>query len=248
MKCIIAYDTMQSMNIIFFDTETTGNLKTDRLCQIAYKQGAETFESLYKPPIPISVESSSICHITNKMVVEKPLFKESPEYTGIKNLFESTETVPVAHNAVFDVNILANEDITVPHFICTMRVARHLDPDGKIPKYNLQFLRYFLEIEVEGTAHDALGDVMVLEKLFERLQKKIMETDSCDESAAIQKMLEISSHPTLLKKINFGKYKDSLVADLAQKDPGYLQWLLAEKKKSDSLDEDWIYTLEYYLK
>lgn len=235
-------------NLVFFDTETTGNTKTDRLCQLAYKCGDETFESLYQPPIPISIESSAVCHITNKMVANKSAFKDSAEYENIKALFENPDTIPVAHNTVFDKQMMENEGITISPFICTMRVARHLDPESKIPKYNLQFLRYYYEIEVEGVAHDALGDVLVLEKIFEKLQHIIMEQDGCDADAAIKKMLEISSHPTILQKFGFGKYKDCTVSDIAQRDPGYLQWLLGEKKKGDTLDEDWIYTLEFYLK
>ncbi len=238
---------MSHQNIIFFDTETTGNTKTDRLCQLAYKQGDTVFNELYKPPIPISIESSAVCHITNKMVAEKPSFKDSSEYPTVKKLFEDPNFVPVAHNAVFDIQMIGSEDIHLPHFICTMRVARHLDPECKIPKYSLQYLRYFLDIEIEATAHDALGDVLVLEKLFERLQKKIMETNSCDESEAIKRMIEISSHPTLLKTFNFGKYAGMSIADVAQKDRGYLEWMLDAKKKGDTLDEDWIYTLEQIL-
>ena len=45
-------------------------------------------------------------------------------------------------------------------------------------KYNLQYLRYLLELEVEAIAHDALGDVLVLEQLFERLFNKIKDTPS----------------------------------------------------------------------
>src|SRR3989344_5099471 len=59
--------------------------------------------------------------------------------------------------------------------ICTLRLARYLDKEEKIEKYNLQYLRYLLEIEIEATAHDALGDVLVLEKLFERLKNKMQK-------------------------------------------------------------------------
>jgi exodeoxyribonuclease X len=233
--------------LIFFDTETTGNTKEDRLCQIAYKKGDETFEALFKPPIPISVESMAVCHITNKMVADKPNFQESDDYGVLKNLFEDPSHVPVAHNAVFDKGMLENENIKIPHFICTMRVARALDPEGKIPKYNLQYLRYFLDIEVQAIAHDALGDVIVLEKLFERLHKKVMETKSMNEEEAIKEMVEISSHPTLLKKIPFGKYAGGSIEEIAQKDRGYLEWLLNSKRESTQNEEDWIYTLEHYL-
>lgn len=234
-------------NIIFFDTETTGNTNNDFLCQIAYKNGDETFNELYNPGIKIPPEASAVHHISNKMIEGREKFSESKDYSKIKDLFENPENVVVAHNAPFDLMIIKKENIIPSNFICTLRVARELDPEGKIERYNLQYLRYLLEIEIEATAHDALGDVMVLEKLFDRLKTKIKENENCDDIQAIEKMIEISSHPSILKTINFGKYAGKKVADIASIDKGYLEWLLGEKLKGEAPDEDWIYTLKHYL-
>ncbi|MFA6251012.1 MAG: exonuclease domain-containing protein [Candidatus Paceibacterota bacterium] len=233
--------------LIFFDTETTGNTEKDFLCQIAYKSGDESFSGLYKPPMKIPPEASAVHHISNKMIADKIAFGESPDYKKIKELFESDDTVVVAHNAPFDLMIIKKGNIIPKNFICTLRLARYLDPEGKIEKYNLQYLRYLLEIEVEATAHDALGDVLVLEKLFERLKKKMMESENLNEEESIEKMIEVSSHPSLLKFINFGKHNGKEVAEIARVDPGYLEWLLAQKEESDQIDEDWIYTLRHHL-
>ena len=46
----------------------------------------------------------------------------------------------------------------------------------------MQYLRYFLDIEIEATAHDAMGDVLVLEKLFERLLAKIMKEEDINKA------------------------------------------------------------------
>lgn len=235
-------------NVIFFDTETTGNTDKDFLCQIAYKEmGGESFSGLYKPPFKIPPEASAVHHISNKMIEDKPTFHESPDHHMIKDLFENPDNVVVAHNATFDLAMLKKEDIIPANFICTLRVARFLDKEGKIEKYNLQYLRYLLEIEIEATAHDALGDVLVLEKLFERLLKKIMESEKLNEEEAIEKMIEVSSHPSLLRVINFGKYNGKEIAQIAKVDRGYLEWLLNQKMESDQIDEDWIYTLKYHL-
>ncbi len=237
-------------NIIFFDTETTGNTMEDFLCQIAYKNDGkkgEEFSGMYKPSIKIPPEASAVHHISNKMVIDKPAFKESPDYQKVKDIFEDPNTIAVAHNALFDIAILKNEDINVANFICTLRVARALDTEGKIEKYNLQYLRYLLDIEIEATAHDALGDVLVLEKLFERLKNKIMESENVSELEAIQKMIEISLHPSLLRSIPFGKHIGKTVEEVARIDRGYLEWLLKQKLESDQIDEDWIYTLKHYL-
>ena len=235
--------------IIFFDTETTGNTEKDFLCQIAYKTDEESFTGLYKPPIKIPPEASAVHHITNKMVMDKPSFSESPDSKKIKELFENENSVVVAHNAQFDLMIIKKEEINPKNSICTLRLARYLDPEGKIERYNLQYLRYLLELEVEATAHDALGDVLVLEKLFGRLKKKLVEVEKIEsEDEIINKMIEISSHPSLLKSINFGKHNGKTIEEILKVDPGYLEWLLKQKLESDQVDEDWIYTLRHYLK
>lgn len=234
--------------IIFFDTETTGNEpKKDFLCQIAYKTDNETFCELYKPLIPIPPEASAITHITNKMVADKETFQGSDGYKKIKELFEDSNSVVVAHNAKFDLGIIVKEDIVPSNFICTLRVARALDKDNVIPQYKLQFLRYYLDIEIEAAAHDALGDVLVLEKLFERLLAKIMKEDNLDENEAINKMIEISSKPSLMSIFNFGKHNGKTVAEVAKLDPSYLDWMLAQKEQNADNEEDWIYTLKHYL-
>lgn len=234
--------------IIFLDTETTGNEpKKDFLCQLAYKTNDETFCELYKPSISIPPEASAVHHITNKMVADKKVFKESPEYKKIKKLLESPDSIMVAHNNKFDYEIIKNEEITPSNTICTLRVARALDKNNVIPQYRLQFLRYYLDIDIEAEAHDALGDVLVLEKLYERLLDKIMKEDSLSEEKAIEKMIDISSRPSIMNMFNFGKYNGKTLADVARADHGYLEWMLAQKEQNPDNEEDWIYTLKYYL-
>ena len=234
--------------IIFFDTETTGNEpKKDFLCQIAYKTGDEVFNELYKPLIPIPPEASAITHITNKMVADKQAFKGSDGYKKIKELFEDNNSVVVAHNAKFDIAIIDKEDIKPANFICTLRVARALDKDNVIPQYKLQFLRYYLDIEIEASAHDALGDVLVLEKLYERLLAKIIKEDGITEEQAILEMIDISSRPSLMSIFNFGKHNGKAVEEVARVDRNYLDWMLTQKEQNPDNEEDWIYTLKHYL-
>lgn len=234
--------------LIFLDTETTGHEPSkDRLCQVCYRTSAGTKVGLFKPPIPISVKAMSITHITNKMVADKEPFADSDMKRELQELLK--EGVLVAHTALFDIAMLKNEGMEVPCFIDTLRVARYLDPENKIPEHNLQFLRYFLELEIEGTAHDAEGDVNVLKGLFDRLFSKIRENEESDE-AAINKMIEISSRPTLFKYFIFGKYKGKPIAEVLQSDRRYMEWLLGQMTANgeEDTDEDWIFTLKSYLK
>jgi DNA polymerase III epsilon subunit-like protein len=231
--------------LIFLDTETTGNeLGKDRLCQVCYKNSTGVNTEYFKPPLPMSVKSMSITHITNKMLEGKESFEGSSMQKELKNLL--TDGILVAHNAKFDIAMLEAEGIKVPKFICTLRVSRHLDKENKIPEYNLQFLRYYLELDIDAHAHDAEDDVKVLHALFQRLFDKV-KADTKDEDKVIEKMVEISSTPSLFSKFNFGKHKDKSIADVLKTDKRYLEWLLGEKEKNEAGDEDWIYTLKHYL-
>lgn len=234
--------------IIFLDTETTGNEPIkDFLCQLAFKTTDETFCELFKPPIHIPPEASAVTHITDKHVADKPIFQESNNYRAIKLMLEDPTAVMVAHNARFDQAIIEKEGIVPASVICTLRVARALDKENIIPQYKLQYLRYYLGIDIEADAHDALGDVLVLEQLYKRLLDKIIKTENISEDKAIEKMIDISSRPSLMNSFAFGKHNGKTLEEVKNIDPGYLEWMLAQKQQNPDNEEDWIYTLKYYL-
>lgn len=237
------------MRILFLDTETTGNSDRDRLVQLAVKEryvDEPVINALYKPPIPISLESMTVHHITERMVADKPAFIEAPVYSGLKDLLESSEVVTVAHNAAFDLGMLAREGVKPQRTICTYKVAYALDPADEYPNYRLQYLRYLLDLDVEAEAHDALGDVLVLEALFEHLMEK-MKARHGTEEAALEAMLSISERPLLFTTIRFGKYGGKRLEEVAKNDRSYLEWLLKEKEKTPATEAEWIYTLKHYL-
>jgi len=257
---------MALKTFIFFDTETTGNGPQDRLCQLSYKTKDDTYESMYDelflPPLKISIDAMVVHHITQDMVEGKPAFIDSSDYESLKDLFESEHSILVAHNADFDIQMLRREGIHPKNVIDTLRVARHLDPEYKIPRYGLQYLRYLLNLDADFDTnesdepvikpHDAKSDVIILELLFNRLEKKAVEMFGLSEAepdAVADKLIELANTPVLVNLFAFGKYKGEKIANVAKNDPGYLQWLLGEKKQANEPgDEDIIYTLEYYLK
>lgn len=232
---------------IFLDTETTGNeIMKDRLCQLCYKTSEGIFTGYFKPPIPMSVKAMSITNITNKMLQDKEPFKDSAMKKKLQPLL--SKKILVAHNAKFDRAMLEVEGLSVPRRICTLRVARHLDPNNLIPEYNLSYLRYYFDVDVEANPHDAEGDVKILCAVFDRLFSKLKEEEALDDEKAITRMIDVSSRPTLFKLFSFGKYKDKKIEEVAKSDRKYLEWMLNQKLDSGTEEEDWIYTLEYYLK
>lgn len=238
------------MRTIFLDTETTGIEKDDRLIQVAYKyqdwQGPTVVNELFKPEKAIEIQAMATHHITEKMVADKIPFKVSPTFQHLRLLFANPENVLVAHNAAFDVGMLNKEGIEVPNIICTYKVAAALDKAGVIESYSLQYLRYFLGLEIEGAAHDAFGDVLVLEGLFARLFAKMKETR--DQGEVFTEMIKISSQPMLINRFHFGKYNGRTLEDISKTDAGYLRWLLEQKLAHPDGEEDWIFTLQHHLK
>lgn len=242
---------MDKTKLVFLDTETTGRGPESRLCQVAYVINGEEFESLFKPPVPIEVEAMVVSHITNRMVEKEKSFLGSEMQKHLNDIF-SEGHILVAHNAIFDAEMLRREGINVESMIDTFKLSHHLDENGEISKHSLQYLRYFLDLDVPGAqAHSALGDVHVLMKLFDYFFEK-MKLKQEDEKEIIRQMMEISKKPVFIKKFNFGKYNGELVGDVVLNDPGYIRWLLGEKIKTrdngEENDENWIYTLEHYLK
>ena len=165
--------------LLFLDCETTGLYDDDRLCQVAYcaiteDQPATIEHSLFKPEVPMRHDASAVNHITDKMLVEQEVFKGS-DYAEKLQILLNDDFILVAHNAAFDIKMLEREGIEVPRHICTMKLSKKM---AETKKHQMQYLRYFHELEVDNSAvaHSAEGDVMVLTALFEHYNK-LMSVD-----------------------------------------------------------------------
>jgi DNA polymerase III epsilon subunit-like protein len=222
---------------IFLDTETTGTGSNDRLCQIAFKiKGGYTVNELFNPGMPISIDAMTVHHITNEMVLDKPAFRDSEICSKLRDLVNSDVYVMVAHNAAFDVDMLKKEGIEPKNVICTLNLAHYFDKKCGIPKYGLQYLRYYLKLNVDAVPHTALGDILVLEALFNRIYYKAVIEFGDD---AVSKMIEVSKNPVLYRRMPFGKHKGLKMEEVPL---DYLQWL-----SGTDLEEDLRYMIERYL-
>ena len=103
--------------------------------------------------------------------------------------------------------------------------------DGKVLN-----LRYYLKLNVDATPHTALGDILVLEALFNRIYAKAV-IEFGDDTVA--KMIEVSKNPVFYRRMPFGKHKGLKMEEVPV---DYLQWL-----SGTDLEEDLRYTIEQYL-
>ena len=228
------------MKIIILDTETTGMLEKDRICQLSYLVLNEEFEieevhnDLCMPPLPISFEAMAIHHITPEMLEGEPSCIQTKAYKRLLEL-NSPANLMVIQNAAFDLGMLSKEGFSLQmNLIDTFRVLRAYYPlDGT--SFSLQYKRHQwgLYREEEGLAkklgitikaHDALGDVIVLKHLFERL---------CEEHS-MPKMILLCSEPIVLSHIPYGKNKGKKFVEIAKTDRQDLHYML----NANGLDAD----------
>ncbi len=227
---------------LFLDTETH-HVENPIMIQLAYKPSdrLEYFSSLYGTGgVPIDFNSMAVHHITESEISGKPLFQDTPDKDILQKILE-TYTL-VAHNAAYDVGVLEWAGVEVSLPICTLRLSRYLLPE--IESHKLQYLRYYLgtEFAEKPQTHDALGDVLVLEKVFFKLYELLKQKEPSKDDAELKNMMiEISSHPSILYMCKFGKHKGTLWTDVPR---DYLDWVV---NKSDFTDEDVLYTARYYL-
>ncbi len=235
------------MQIVLLDTEATGLDDQARMIQLAYKNitTGDELNEYYKPSIPISYGAMAIHHITEEMVAENPVFVGSDDQSQLIKILKNN--ILVAHNALFDIKILNNEGVKVNKYIDTLRVARHVIDSEQ---YSMQYLRYSLKLEVGGQAHDAMGDVIVLEALFEYLINTVKEKYSLSsDNECYKKMLELTKAPVILNILKFGKYIGKTFGQVKEIDEGYLDWLYESEslKEDEGQNEDLVYTLKKYL-
>ncbi|QKJ87472.1 Exodeoxyribonuclease X [Paramixta manurensis] len=194
------------------DTETCGlqgGIVEVASVDVVDGQIVNPMSDLVCPDRPISRQAMAIHRISEAMVVGKPPIEQAiTRYHGSRYY--------VAHNASFDRRVLPEMH---GEWICTMKLSRALWPGLK---YSNQALREHLRLQVTPPrdlhAHRALYDCYVTAALLIR----IMETSGWDAGQMLARIQQTSSIDTF----PFGKYRGRKIADVAQRDPGYLHWML----------------------
>jgi DNA polymerase III epsilon subunit-like protein len=240
---------------VLFDTETTGNQDQDRIIQVGAmvvhnKEEIEVYDELCSSEVPIALEAMEVHNITPDIIEGKTPFSET-KFAARVNELNIPENFLIAHNINFDLGMIQKEGFENHYtLIDTFRCAKHLYPD--MPYHRLQYLRYALDLyKVEQQeadtlgitikAHDAIGDVLVMKLLLSKLVQAAME--QFEGKNPMQMLAELTQTPVLMRTFKFGKYKGREIAEVAEEDMGYLQWM----RKNLELDEDMAFTLDNYL-
>ncbi len=237
---------MSEHKIIILDTETTGVLEEDRIIQLSYlvtdAQGKieEVHNELCQAPLPIKYDAMAIHHITPEELEGKPACTELSGFARLHEL-NTPENIIVIQSAEFDLGMLEKEGfVSRMRLIDTFRIHRffyHDDPHG------LQYNRYALglykkeaqqmrELGVQITAHDALGDVIVLKNFYDHLLQFHTE----------ELMVDMCSKPILMELMPFGKHKGKRIEEVAVSERRSLAYML----ETFDLDQDLRYSFQYY--
>lgn len=240
---------------VILDTETTGTGESDRVIQLGYivlgAKEAEVQNDFCSSDIPISFGAMEVHGITPDMIEGKPTCKETAAYKRLLEL-NTPDNYMIIHNAPFDLGMLEKEGFnTQMKVIDTLRVAKHVLPDEEA--HRLQYFRYKMEIYKEEQkeadalgivvkAHDAIGDVLILKLLLSKLREEV--TKQFPDENAVEKMVDLTNTPILVKSFRFGKYKGKTLQEVAASDAGYLRWMLTGM---ENLDEDMRYSINSVL-
>ncbi len=240
---------------ILLDTETTGASEEDKIIQLGYiilsGKNTEVYNEFCSSNTPIKYQAMEVHGITPDMIENKPPCKETNAFKRLQEL-NTHDNYIIIHNAPFDLGMLEKEGFTTQmKIIDTLRVAKHVLEDEDA--HRLQYFRYKMglykdekkeadALGIEVKAHDAIGDVLILKLFLSKLKAEIQ--DRFPKENPVEKMVELTKKPIMIKTFKFGKYKGKTLQEVNSIDAGYLKWMLSSM---ENLDEDMRYSINSVL-
>jgi len=240
---------------VILDTETTGTGENDRVIQLGFMvlgaKEVEVHNEFCSSDVPISFGAMEVHGITPEMIEGKPTCQETTAYKRLQEL-NTQENYMIIHNAPFDLGMLEKEGFnTQMKVIDTLRVAKHIFADEEA--HRLQYFRYKMGIYkdeqkeadalgIKIKAHDAIGDVLILKLFLTKLKEAV--SVEFPHANPVEKMVDLTNTPIMIKTFRFGKHKGKTLAEVANSDTGYLRWMLSNM---ENLDEDMKYSINCVL-
>lgn len=173
----------------------------------------------------ISPDSSSKTHISNRMIDGLPKFGENIAQDLMLTGYDWS-LYKIAHNAQYDRVFIAKKLQDMGYdtklfedpktWICTFNLAKKL-LEGQSEKFNLNFLRYFLNLDVsdEIISHRAGNDVLITAKLFEYLVTLMFERNLLDIEKSIgEQIIEYIDTFEPYEFWPFGKHKGKKFSEI----------------------------------
>lgn len=241
-----------SRPLVFLDIEGTGlDVNSDRIVELGMVRimpdGSRTeWEKRINPTIPIPKESTEIHGITDEDIKDCPTFKEVAQEVLV---FMDNADLAGYNSSRYDVPLLANEMIRAGldlGFQDRMQVDAMIIFHRMEPRdLNAAAARYRGSPLSEAEAHSAMGDVRATVEVFKgqlaaypdlpRNLKDLAEwcypdgmrpLDPGGKFGYRETVKHEGEKPEGVTYFTFGKYKGRSLLEVADLEPGYLDWMI----------------------
>jgi len=225
--------------LVIFDLETTGlSVNLDRIVEIAYLKiwpdgRSSKGDLLINPEVKIPEEVTAIHGITDEKVKDQPTFKAKAE--ELWEIFK--DSAYSGFNVLgFDLPLLKREflragidfDYSQAKIIDAKIIYHVMEPRTLAAAY-----KFYCQAEHKD-AHNALADVEATAKILASQLEKYSETRDWE---FIHKIHHASDDRFVDNDrkfywrsgqayFTFSKHKDRALAEVAERDPGFLNWIL----------------------
>lgn len=229
--------------LVAFDLETTGtDPLQDRIVEIAIIRlepagPQQSFRSLVNPQMPIPPEATRIHGISDQDVADQPTFAQLAAH--VARLLDGADLA--GFNSIrFDQPFLAQEFLRAQVAV-VWEGRRHLDA---LRIYHIKerrdlsaAVRFYCGRELQG-AHSALADAAAT---LEVLDAQLARYDDLPRDVGQLHQLCNTADPRFLEpsrklewnregkaSISFGRHRGRSLEELAEKEPDYLRWIVAQ--------------------
>lgn len=224
--------------ICFFDLETTGiDVARDRIVEISifkvYPNGTKESKTwLVNPTIPIPPQVTAVHGISDEKVANEPTFAELA--SQIHNMIKDSDLAGFNSDR-FDIPLLAEELLRAGvDFDMKNRVSVDVQTIfHKMEERTLSAAYKFYCGQTLENAHSAEADTMatyeILKSQLDRYTDLENDMKSLSEFTTRKKSVDFAGFIAINDKrqeyFTFGKYKNVLVDEVFDKDPGYYGWI-----------------------
>ena len=224
--------------ICFFDLETTGiDVGKDRIVEISifkvFPNGNKESKTwLVNPTIPIPPQTTAVHGITNEKVANEPTFAELS--SQIYNMIKDSDLAGYNSDR-FDIPLLAEEMLRAGvdfdmknRFSVDVQTIFHKKEERTLSAA----LKFYCGKTLEN-AHSAAADTMATYEILlgqlERYPDLQNDMKVLSEFTTRKKSVDFAGMIVMNDKdqemFSFGKYKNVLVDEVFDKDPGYFGWI-----------------------
>ena len=251
------------MNLVIYDTETTGQLDHEPIMlAMQYWANSDKHKTICfhikpeKPCLPCAI----VVHGITKEIIDKSHYPIKEEAQTIFNFLKKLprDTYYAAYNDAFDISVIhnmfekhINKTFQPKNSLDILRFARKMIDITEIGNHKLDTVYYFLfpdrlnYLQKARQSHDATTDTELTSGVFlclwKRLEKKLKR------NLILKEVAEWVNEPYLIELWPWGKHKGDKISDMILNVPDYIQWFMKQPWKDEARNNDLVYSIDHYM-